>query len=116
MFIGVVNGILAALPYASPRLKILMAHHWCCRVATRAEYPGSVSREKLEIPGVKRAEGSWCGPKRRLRSETKIGPWSAYPRGLRLGRDLVILKGIVIPFTHGWLLSAENSCSRDLGE
>ena len=32
MFVGVDNDFRAALPLASPRLKILMAPHWCCRV------------------------------------------------------------------------------------
>ena len=86
MFVGVGNCLPAALPHASPRLKIPMVHHWCCRV--------SVSREKScsRDPGGKSARGSWCGPKRRLT------PWVAYPRGLRLGRDPVMVKGIVSPF------------------
>ena len=32
MFVGVGNNLPAAPPHASPRLKILMARHWCCRV------------------------------------------------------------------------------------
>ena len=102
VFVGVGNDLLAALPHACPRLKILMALHWCCRVTPppRAGYPGvgipgnSCSRD----PGDKSARSSWCGPKLRLRSETKIGPQGAYPRGLRLGRDTVMVIGIVSPF------------------
>ena len=32
MFVGLGNDLSAALPHASPRLKILMVLHWCCRV------------------------------------------------------------------------------------
>ena len=32
VFVGVGNDLPAALPHASPRLKILMSPHWCCRV------------------------------------------------------------------------------------
>ena len=64
MFVGVCNDIPAAKPHASPRLKILMAHHWCCRVTPRTLV--------LEKSGVKVQEGlcevqneNVC-PKRRL--------------------------------------------------
>ena len=40
MFVGVGNDLLAALPHASTRLKILMAPHWCCRATPRAGYSG----------------------------------------------------------------------------
>ena len=59
-FVCVDNGLPAALPHASPRLKIPMAPHWCCRVTGRV--PGwSVSWENScsrEIGG-KSAVGSW---------------------------------------------------------
>ena len=32
VFVGSGNGLPAALPLASPKRKILMASHWCCRV------------------------------------------------------------------------------------
>ena len=38
-FVCVDNGLPAELPHASPRLKIPMALHWCCRVTPRAGYP-----------------------------------------------------------------------------
>ena len=61
----------------------------------------SVSRENScsRNPGGKHAGGSWCGPKRRLRSETKIWPRDAYPRGLILGLDPVMVIGIDSRFT-----------------
>ena len=55
MFVGVGNGLAAALPHANPRLTIRMAPHWFCRVAPRAEYQGCWYPGKthvLEIPGV----------------------------------------------------------------
>ena len=39
VFVCADNGLPAALPHDSPRLKIPMAHHWCCRVT-----PGQGSR------------------------------------------------------------------------
>ena len=104
VFVGVGNGLRAALPHTSPRLKILIAPHWCCRVNPRAGYPGSRYPRKthvLEIPGVKVQDGSWWGPKRRLRVEKKVDPRDAYPRGLKLGRDSVMMIAIVSPFTPG---------------
>ena len=100
-FVCVDNGLPAALPHASPRLKIPMAPHWCCRVTPRARYPGgSVSWENTcsrEIGG-KSAGGSWWSPKWRLRFETKFAPpRAAYPRGLRLGRDPFTARGVGIP-------------------
>ena len=68
MFVGVGNGLPAALPHASPRLKILMAPHWCCRLTPREGYPGDRYPRKTlvpEIPGVK-VQGVL------VRSETKI--------------------------------------------
>ena len=56
MFVGVGNDLPAALPHASPRLKILMAPHWCCRVTLPGQcllggwvrYPGkTLVLEKL---------------------------------------------------------------------
>ena len=55
-FVGVDNGLPTALPHASPRLKIPMAPHWCCRVTPRAGYPGGRYPGKaldLEKLGVK---------------------------------------------------------------
>ena len=43
--------------------------------------------------------GSWCGPKGRLRSETRTGLRGAYLRGLRLGCDYVVVKGTAAPLT-----------------
>ena len=64
MFVGVGLDLPAAKPHASPRIKILMAHHWCCRVTLRTLV--------LEKSGVK-AQGGLCevqnedvDPKRRL--------------------------------------------------
>ena len=55
MFIGVGNRFPAALPHASPRFKILMATHWCCRVSPSSRVAGGkVSRINscsLEIGG-----------------------------------------------------------------
>ena len=103
-FVCVDNGLPAALPHASPRLKIPMAPHWCCRVTPRARYPGGRSPEKslvLEKLGVKVQRGigevqneDWVS-KRSLPPP----PRAAYPRGLRLGRDPVVVIGIVAPFT-----------------
>ena len=110
------NGLPKALPHASPRLKILMAPNWCCRFTpgqgSRGRYPGKTL--VLEIPLVKVQEG--LGAVRTgLKFETKIGPRGAYPRGLILGRDPIMVIGFVSPFTLGWSVSGENSCSRDLG-
>ena len=45
-FVCMDNGLPAALPHASPRLKIPMAPHWCCRVTPPGRVPGgSVSWE-----------------------------------------------------------------------
>ena len=55
-FVCVDNGLPAALPHASPRLKIPMAPHWCCRATPRAGYPGGRYPGKtlvLEKLGVK---------------------------------------------------------------
>ena len=55
MFVGVGNDLLAALPHVNPRLKILMAPHWCCRVNPPpgrdpgGPYPGKTI--VFEIPG-----------------------------------------------------------------
>ena len=62
MFVGVGNDLPAALPHASPRLKILMAPHWCCRLTPRAGYPGARYPGKtfvLKKSGVKSHGGSW---------------------------------------------------------
>ena len=56
MFVGVGIDLPSALPEASPRLKILMAPHWCCRVIPRAGYSGGRYPGKtpvLEKFGVK---------------------------------------------------------------
>ena len=58
MFIGVGYGLPTALPHASPRLKLLMAPHWCCRVnpPPSTGYPGGRYPGKtrvLEKSGVK---------------------------------------------------------------
>ena len=62
-FVCVDNGLPGALPHASPRLKIPMAYHWCCRVTPRAGYPGGRYHGKtlvLEKLGVKvQGWGSW---------------------------------------------------------
>ena len=61
-FVCVDNGLPAAIPHASPRLKIPMAPDWCCRVIPRAGYPGGRYPGKtlvLEKLGVKMQEGSW---------------------------------------------------------
>ena len=114
MFVGVGYGLPAALPRASPRLKILMAPHWYCRVTPGRVPAGSVSRENSCAldPWVKIAGGYWCGPKRRFRSGTKIGPRDAYHRGLRLKRDPEDWPP-GCPFTLGWSVFGVNSCSRD---
>ena len=55
-FVCVDNGLPAALPHASPRLKIPMGPHWCCRATPRAGYPGGRYPGKtlvLEKLGVK---------------------------------------------------------------
>ena len=54
LFTGVSNGLLAALPHASPRRKILIATHWCCRVTPSPRW--SVSR-KNSGGGVKTQGG-----------------------------------------------------------
>ena len=51
MFVGVDNDLPAALPLASPRLKILMTPHWCCRVTGRL-LGGSVSWEVTRGVGI----------------------------------------------------------------
>ena len=66
MFVGLGNDLSAALPHASPRLKILMVLHWCCRVTPPpgqgllwggGRYPGkTLVLEKLR---GKSAGGSW---------------------------------------------------------
>ena len=106
-FVCVDNGLPAALPHASPRLKIPMAPK-----GTRFQdsdgtpgYPGGRYPEKtlvLEKLGVKVQGGigevqneDW-GSKRSLDP-----PRAAYPRGLRLGRDPVVVIGIVAPLTPG---------------
>ena len=61
MFVSVDNDLLAALPLASPRLKILKAPHWCCRVTPRAGYFGQKCKGCL---GDVLNED--LGPKRRL--------------------------------------------------
>ena len=93
MFVDVGNGLPAALPHPSSRLKILMAFHWCCRVTPGQSTRGSVSQENscFRGSGGKSAGRSWCGPNRRVRSETKVGPPGAYPRCLRLGRYPVMV-------------------------
>ena len=66
--------------------------------------------------GGKSAGRSWWSPIWRFRSETKIGPRVAYPRGLRLGRDPVVVIGIVAPFTPpGGSVFRQNNYSRDPG-
>ena len=74
VFLGLGYGLPAALPHASPRLKILMAPHWFEECPPGQGTRWSVSRENScsRDPGVK--IGSWCRPKRILRSETKIAP------------------------------------------
>ena len=71
-----------------------MAPHWHCKVTPRAGYlGGSVSQENScsHDPGGKSTGGVL------VRSETKIEvrnedwPRGAYPRGLRLGRDPVMV-------------------------
>ena len=60
-FLCVDNGLPAALPHASPRLKILMAPNWCCGVTPQAGYPGGRYPGKtlvLEKLGVKVQGGS----------------------------------------------------------
>ena len=62
LFVGVGKGLPAALLHASPRLKILMAPQWCCRVTLRAGNPGGRYPKKtlvLEKSGVKVHGGSW---------------------------------------------------------
>ena len=85
-----------------PGLRSGYRPHWCCRVTPPVNEPGwSVSWENScsrEIGG-KGAGGSCWSPKWRFRSETKISPRGAYPRGLRMGRGPVVMIGIVGPFT-----------------
>ena len=40
MFVGLGNALPAALPHARPRLKILMALHWFCRVTLLGRVSG----------------------------------------------------------------------------
>ena len=77
--------------------------------------PGCLSWENSCSQEIadKGARGSWWSSKWRFRSETKIGPRGAYRRGLRLGRDPVVLIGIVAQFTHGGSVSWEHYCCRD---
>ena len=118
VFVGVGNGLPSALPHASPRLKILMATHWCCRVThTRAgypwgRYPGNTL--VLETLAVKE-QGVFV--KSKMTVEVRNEDWTrgAYPRGLRLGRDPVVVIGIDAPFTSRGSVSQENSCSRGPG-
>ena len=106
------NGLPAALPHASPRLKIPMAPHWCCRVAPPGRVPGgSVSWENScsrEI-GSKIAGGGVL-LKSKMKIEVRNEDW--HPPGclsqrLKMGTRLCC---VVTPFTP-W----ENSYSRDLG-
>ena len=73
--VGVGNGLPAALLQASPRLKILMAPHWCCRVTPRAgnlgcRYPKkTLVLEKSEVKvhgGLGEVQNEDLAPKRRL--------------------------------------------------
>ena len=115
MFVGVDSDLPAALPHASPRLKILMAHHRCCRVTPwegfpEGRYPGkTLVLEKLEVK-VQRCLGE-------VQNEDlgSACPRNAYPRGLSLGCDPVVVIGIVAPFTPGGSVSRENYCFRDPG-
>ena len=98
VFVGVGNDLPAALPNASPRLKILMVPHWCCRVTPREGYPGCRYPGKylvLEKLGVK-VQG---GLGEVQNEDLGLGPRGAYPRGLRLGHNPVVVIGIVAPFT-----------------
>ena len=117
VFVGEGNGLPTALPYVSPRLKILMAPHWCCRVTSRAGYPGGRYPGKtlvFEKLGVK-VQGVLV--KSKMKIEVRNEDWrrGAYPRGLRLGCDPVVVIGIVAPFAPRESISRENSCSRDPG-
>ena len=69
VFVGVGNGLPTALLRACPRLKILMAPHWYCRVTPGSVPAGSVSRENSgsRDPGLKIAGGGVL-----VGSETKI--------------------------------------------
>ena len=40
MSVDVGNDLPTVLPHATPRLKSLMAPHWCCRVTPRTGFPG----------------------------------------------------------------------------
>ena len=72
MFEGVGNDLPAALPHASPRLKIQMAPRWCCRVTP----PPPCRDQGVGILGA-----------------------LLYSRGLRFGPDPVAGIGIVVPLT-----------------
>ena len=80
-FVCVDNGLPAALPYASPRLKILMAPHWCCRVSPQAGYPGgrypgkTLVLEKLEV----KVQGGGVLVKSKMKIEVRNEDW---PPGL----------------------------------
>ena len=51
MFVGVGNRFPAALPHTSPRLKILMAPHWCCKVRVAGGRVSRVNSCSREIGG-----------------------------------------------------------------
>ena len=68
--------------------------------------------EKSEVEvqrGLGEVQNEDLDPKRIL------APRGAYPRGLRFGRDPVVVIGILAPFTPRGSVSMENSCFRDLG-
>ena len=117
-FVCMDNGLPAALPHASPRLKIPMAPHWCCRVNPRAGYPGSRYLGKtlvLEKLGIKVQGGLGEVQNEDWGSKRSLVPRASHPRGLRLGRDPVVVIGIVAPFIPRGSVFRENSYSRDPG-
>ena len=75
VFVGVGNDFPAALPHASPRLKILMVPHCYCRVTPRAGYSGNQYHGKTLVllklgvkvqRGLGEVQNEHLGPKRRL--------------------------------------------------
>ena len=104
-FVCVDNGLPAALPHASPRLKIPMAPigvvEWPPGQGTWGV--GNLGKtlvlEKLGVKvqgGLGEVQNEDWGSKRSLPPPPAR---ASYPRGLRLGRDPVVVIGIVAPFT-----------------
>ena len=69
------NGLPAALPHASPRLKIPMAHHWCCRVTPRAGYPWCQYPGKTLVPEKLGVKGQGVLVMSKMKIEVRNEDW-----------------------------------------